>query len=334
MELRTLTVLSAELPQRIELGFDRLAKPRAVLPLVLLERLHVGIERVATRREVLDLALESRAFVLGDPPCGPFRLGHELPGLGLGFLEQRARPLLRFRDRLVGGLLREHERALQHLFGLAALARASFDGLKTFGQLTNALAQPFDRRCGALEQLVDVVTVVTAESLPDVGVPEFTRSYIHDTPCYRAGRRMWETLTAPFRRFGLEGADDPLDDEQHEEDHHERQVEHADGRDDAPEWSQHRLREIRQEGRDRHQRAPRANRKPRQDRTRREQDEIDAQHPADELHCVRPDTGRAPAGAPCPPPRPRRRWGSGGTPARPPSASSRPPRTRDHSRSR
>src|SRR2546423_14780163 len=39
----------------------------------------------------------------------------------------------------------------------------------------------------------------------------------------------------------LQGADDALNDEEHEEDDHEGEVEHPHRRDDAPERSQHRL---------------------------------------------------------------------------------------------
>src|SRR2546423_4973312 len=82
----------------------------------------------------------------------------------------------------------------------------------------------------------------------------------------------------------LQGADDALDDEEHEEDDHEGEVEHPHRRDDAPERSQHRLGEIGEQRHHRRQRAAGTHREPRQNGARGEHDQVDAQNPADELH--------------------------------------------------
>src|SRR4029453_457765 len=89
---------------------------------------------------------------------------------------------------------------------------------------------------------------------------------------------------APRDPRGLQGADDALDDEQHEEDDHEGQVEHPHRRDDAPERPQHRLGEIGEETRDRRHRAAGTHGEPGEDGARREHDQVDAKNPADELH--------------------------------------------------
>src|SRR5205823_7375680 len=104
---------------------------------------------------------------------------------------------------------------------------------------------------------------------------------IHGKPWYRDTRPKCETPADPGF---LQGADDALDDEEHEEDDHEGEVEHAHRRDDAPERSQHRLGEIGQERHDIRHRAARTHGKPREDRARGEHDQVDAQYPADELH--------------------------------------------------
>src|SRR5256886_16018632 len=50
------------------------------------------------------------------------------------------------------------------------------------------------------------------------------------------------SVKPPADPGSLQGADDALDDEEHEEDDHEGEVEHPHRRDDAPEGAQHRLR--------------------------------------------------------------------------------------------
>ena len=197
MQLRTRSLRAGELAQRIELGFDRLPEPAAILALVLLQRLDVGVERVTPRRQVLHFALEPLPLVLRDPARGLLGFGHEVVRLGLRFLEHRARAFLRFGDRLVSRLLREHESALEHLLGLAALAGASLRAREALGELSHALGETLDGRRGAFEQLVDVVAVVAAEPFSDVGVPQLTGSHIHGKPWYRDTRPKCETLRGP-----------------------------------------------------------------------------------------------------------------------------------------
>jgi hypothetical protein len=197
VELRTRPLRAGELAERIELGLDRLPEPAAILALVLLERLDVGVERVTARGKVLHFALEPLPLVLRDAARGLLGFAHEVVGLALGLLEERARALLRLGDRLVGRLLREHERALEHLLGLAALAGASLRAREALGQLSHALGETFDSGGGAFEQFVDVVAVIATEPFSDVGVPQLTGSHIHGKPWYRDTRPKCETLRRP-----------------------------------------------------------------------------------------------------------------------------------------
>ena len=125
-----------------------------------------------------------------------------------------------------------------------------------------------DRPGRALEQLVHLVTVVAAERLADVDVSEFLRSHVHGEPCYRRRPESSPSVSRPPRNAPIvvcvagvnrsvapRGAPPCLDprlcladegaqEEQSEQEDHERDVEHADRRDDLADRPQRPLGEI------------------------------------------------------------------------------------------
>ena len=105
-----------------EVGLDRGADALAVAGRVRVERVGVGAQLLATRREVEDLGFESAAFTLGDAAGGGLGVADERLRLRLGLLDQLTRARLRLVHRVVGGALREQQRALQHL-GVVATRR-------------------------------------------------------------------------------------------------------------------------------------------------------------------------------------------------------------------
>ena len=99
----------------LEVGLDRGADAVAVARRVRVERVGVGAQLLAARREVEDLGLEPTAFTFGDAAGGGLGVADERLRLRLRLLEQLARARLRLVHRVVGGALREQQRALQHV---------------------------------------------------------------------------------------------------------------------------------------------------------------------------------------------------------------------------
>ena len=160
-------------------SFSSTLDNRAVFGLELRERVDVGEQRVAPRREVDDFFFEPVAFVVAAALRFGLGFGEELVRLELGFLDHLARLLLRFGDRFVGGALREQQRAVEDVFGLATAVRFELRRVQPFAHLVDARVARVDARRGALEQVVDDVSVVAAERLGDLGVSEFSRSDFH-----------------------------------------------------------------------------------------------------------------------------------------------------------
>jgi hypothetical protein len=83
----------------------------------------------------------------------------------------------RERHRLWG---RRDRRRLGLGCGLYRGGRAGLDALL---QGADLVLEALDRRRGAFEQLVDVVAVVAAPRLPDLGVTKLLGRYVHGDPC-------------------------------------------------------------------------------------------------------------------------------------------------------
>ena len=199
----------------LELDLDRLTDALAVLVLEPLERVDVGGQRLARRVELLDLGFDALALALRDPACRRLGLADERLRLRLRLVDELAGACLRVGDGLVGGLLREDQRPLddvgvrdrdpfghrgrlRHRLGrrlrnhlrrrLGCGLRRGLHGrgripLDPLLQGADLLLQVLDRRGGAFEQLVDVVAVVPAPRLTDLGVTKFLGRYVHDAPC-------------------------------------------------------------------------------------------------------------------------------------------------------
>ncbi len=189
------------LPEQVELGLDRTTQTVAVLRLEALECIDVGVERVARALQAGDLGFELRTLALRHP--GRVRLG--LRDERLGALLRVADHLLclraRLGDRLVRGLLREHERALDDVgVGGADRRRGRHRGdhrcrrrdrdrrgsrsrwsadLRPAAKLLRLGLEVLDRCRGPLEELVDVVAVIPAPCLADLDVSELLRGHIH-----------------------------------------------------------------------------------------------------------------------------------------------------------
>ncbi len=166
--------------QLLEIGLDRAPEADAV---VLLEALHgvdVGDQRIALGPELEHLALEAATLRLRLTTRRGLGLGHHRAGLRLRVIQDLARLGLCLGDGLVGGPLREQERPVQHLLGLARLARLRVPRLGAGREVTDLGLEPLDPGGGALEQVVDVVAVVAAEPFPDVDVAEFPWRHVHD----------------------------------------------------------------------------------------------------------------------------------------------------------
>ena len=169
-----------------QLGLDRGADPVAVFGCELLEGIDVAAERITRRAELRDFRLDAAALALGDPARGRLGFAHQRLGFGFRLAHQLRRPGLRFGDGFVGRLLRQDQRALDDIAvghrdrGRHGLRRRRGRGLwsrlrcragsrlgRTRGEplLEDAdlMLEMLDRRGSALEQLVDLIPVVSAK---------------------------------------------------------------------------------------------------------------------------------------------------------------------------
>ena len=168
-----------------EVGLDCRAHAVAVTAGVRLERVGVGLQTGAACDELRDLGFEAAALSFVDAPRGDFGLTDERLGLRLRLVEDLARPLLRFGDRVVGGALREDQRALDGVGVVAAGRRHRSLGRRARWRLLDLAREVLDRDCGALEEVVDLVAVVAAERLFDLAPAELLRCYVHETSVHR-----------------------------------------------------------------------------------------------------------------------------------------------------
>ncbi len=162
-----------------EVGLDRGTDPLAVARHVLVERVGVTRQRVATRAELGDLLFEPTAFALGDAARGGLGFADQRLRACFGLLDQLARVRLRLVDRVVGGALREEQRALQHLGVVAARGKGRRLVRGAALELLDLTREVLDGRGGALEEVVDLVTVEASEGLLDLAATELLRGDIH-----------------------------------------------------------------------------------------------------------------------------------------------------------
>ncbi len=165
--------------QHREIVLEDAGQPGAVLGLELCEAVDVGEQRVAAPGEVDHFLFETFAFVVAAALGFGLRVREQLVRLELGFLHHLARLLLRFGDRFVGGALCEQQRAVEDVFGLPAAIGFQLRRLQPLRHLVDARVARVDARRGALEEVVDDLSVVAAERLGDLGVSEFSRSNFH-----------------------------------------------------------------------------------------------------------------------------------------------------------
>ena len=163
----------------LEVGLDRAPQADAVVLLEALQRVDVGDERVALGAELEHLALEAATLRLRLATRRGLGLAHHRAGLRLGVIQDLARLGLGLGDGLVGRALREQQRPVEHLLGLARLARLGVAGLGAGREVADLGLETLDPGRGPLEQVVDVVAVVAAEPFPDVDVAEFPWRHVH-----------------------------------------------------------------------------------------------------------------------------------------------------------
>ena len=177
---------------------DRALHAVAIVGLESFERVDVGDEGVARRGQATNLVFETTPLGLGDATRVRFGIAHQCLRLGLRLRDELTGLPLCLGDRLVGGLLRELQRTREYV-GVGArdtalghhgpCRRRRGSGRRGSGRRRRGRARlrletiPFgsevlDRRRGALEQLVDIVTVVTAPRLADIGFAEFLGGYV------------------------------------------------------------------------------------------------------------------------------------------------------------
>ena len=151
----------------------------AVLGLEPGQRLDVGEQRVAPTGELDDLLLEAAAFGLALAPGLGLGLGDEAARRHLGLVEHLARLRGRLGDGFVGGALREQQRAVEDVLGLAGADRLALRGRQPVLQLGHPLVRGLDRGGRPLEEVVDLVAAVAADLGVDLDVAELSRCDLH-----------------------------------------------------------------------------------------------------------------------------------------------------------
>ncbi len=126
-----------------------------------------------------------------------FGVRDQAPRLDVGVVEHLPRLRSRLGDGFVGGPLREQQRAVQHVFGLARTTSFGLRGLQAIGQLAEARVALFDRGGGALEEVVDLIFVVATHTVFDLGVAELSRGDLHA----RHRRPRSPPMGTPLRTF-------------------------------------------------------------------------------------------------------------------------------------
>ena len=169
-----------------EIALDRGAHAVAVAARVRLERVGVGLQASAARDELRDLGLEATPLTLVDATGGDFGLADEGLGLRLGLVEDLARALLRFGDRVVGGALRKQQRALDRVGVVAAHLGERCLGSLARRRLLDLAREILDGDGRSLEQVVDLVAVVPTKRLFDLAPAELLRCYVHETCLHRS----------------------------------------------------------------------------------------------------------------------------------------------------
>ncbi len=166
-------------PQRGEVGLERAHHPLAVLGLEARQRLDVGEQRVAPARQLEDLLFEAAALGFALAARLGLGVGDQAARRHLGLVEHLARLGGRLGDRFVGGALREQQRAVQDVLGLAGAARLALRRRQPVLQLRHALVRRLDRGRRPLEQVVDLVAAVAANLGVNLDVAELSRCDLH-----------------------------------------------------------------------------------------------------------------------------------------------------------
>ena len=165
--------------QRGEVGLERANAAIAVVGLEARERLDVGEQRVAPGREVEDLLFEAAAFGFAAPAGVGFGVGDQPARLDLGVVDHLAGLGLGLVHRLVGRALREQQRAVQDVFGLARVPGLRLRGVQALAHLLDALVGGVEGRGRPFEQLVHLVAAVAPEGFTDLDVAELARCDFH-----------------------------------------------------------------------------------------------------------------------------------------------------------
>ena len=165
--------------EHFQICFDGPTQARPVVALEAFERVDVGHQRIALGTEVQHFGFEASPLRVSLAPRVALGLVEHRAGLALGVVKNLTRLRLRFGDRFVGGALREQQRPVEHVFGLARLAGVRGRGLDLGLSGSELAFQRFDTRGRPFEQVVDVVLVIPAEAFTNIDVAEFPRRYIH-----------------------------------------------------------------------------------------------------------------------------------------------------------
>ena len=167
--------------QRGEVGLERANHAIAVVGLEARERLDVGEQRVAPPGEVEDFLLEAAAFGLAAAARVGLGVGDEPARLDLGVVEHLAGLGRGLTDGLVGRALREQQRAVEDVLGLARVPGLRLRGVEALAHLLHALVGRVEGRGRAFEQLVHVVAAVAPEGLTNLDVTKLAWCDFHET---------------------------------------------------------------------------------------------------------------------------------------------------------
>ena len=198
------------LAEELELRLDRVVETLAVLLLELLERVDIGRQRVAGPAELGDVRFELALLGLSDAACVLLGFGDEVLRFRLGLGHDLRCAGLRLRDGLVSCLLRQDQGPLDDVGvwsardrggrwcngrrrgrdnGCPGRCRCCSGGLGSLGEPSTQLRvlslEMLDRR-RPLEELVDVVTVITPPGLANLDVAKLLGRDVdagHGEPC-------------------------------------------------------------------------------------------------------------------------------------------------------
>ncbi len=165
-----------------EVGLERAHHPLAVLGLETGQRFDICEERVAATGELDDLLFETAPLGFALAAGLGLGVGDETPRRHLGVVEHLARLRRRLRDGFVGRALGEQQRAVEDVLGLPGPRRLALRRGQSLLELGHPLVRRIDRGCGALEELVDLVTAVAPHLGVNLGIAELSRCDLHITP--------------------------------------------------------------------------------------------------------------------------------------------------------